>query len=78
MEVGTFENQLWEKTGFVLYEGSNKGKLTHYKREGLNRRWDWDKYSVIIKPDGGGAYLDFTNVPAGESTHPDSVYKCTQ
>ena len=64
--------------GFVLYDGGDEGEITHYSRQGLDRRWDWGangQYSFVITPDGNGRYYDFTNVPAGESTKPSGIYK---
>ena len=64
--------------GFVLYDGGDEGEITHYSRQGLDRRWDWGEngqYSFVITPDGNGRYYDFTNVPAGESTKPAGIYK---
>ncbi len=48
--------------GFVLYDGGDEGELTHYSRQGLDRRWDWGEngqYSFVITPDGNGRYYDF-------------------
>ena len=67
--------------GFVLYDGGDEGEITHYSRQGLDRRWDWGEngqYSFVITPDGNGRYYEFTNGPAGESTKPagiDKAYK---
>lgn len=77
IEFGYFS--LGETTyGFVLYDGGDEGEITHYSRQGLDRRWDWGEngqYSFVITPDGNGRYYDFTNVPAGESTKPAGIYK---
>lgn len=62
--------------GFILYENKMSGDSTAYAREGLNQRWDWGKYSFILKPDGTGSYYDFTFVKSGETTKPDSWYYC--
>ncbi len=82
VEVGIFEDPLYEEYGFVLYDGGNKGKTTGYIRAGLNHRWNWSSdfgnYSIVIEPDGTGRYYDFTNVPEGESTTSKAIYKCTK
>jgi len=70
-QVGYFkENQL----GFVLYEGGSVGIKAHYYRDGLNRRWDWGLYSVIIKPDGTCLYYDFSTSKDG-TAKPRDFYK---
>lgn len=81
VEVGLFGDPQLENFGFVLYDNSNKGELTRYERKGLEHRWDWGDdlvYSFTIKPDGTGAYHDFTGVPEGERIKADGVYKCYQ
>ncbi len=48
--------------------------------EGLNRRWDFGKdlkYAFIIKPDGRGAYYDFSLLEEGETrTGPSQQFRC--
>ncbi|SMP55788.1 hypothetical protein [Fibrobacter sp. UWB10] len=56
-QVGYFiDNQI----GFVLYEGGSQGVVAKYYRQGLDRRWDWDNYSIVINSDGIGLYYDFS------------------
>lgn len=76
LEVGYFSNPEFEGKGFLLFDGGNSGIKTFYERYGVNRRWDWDKYSIVIEPDGIGSYYDFTNVPTGGTTSASGLYKC--
>ena len=82
VEVGRFESESLSGVGFVLYDGSSSGESTSYQRKGVNQRWDWGPnetdFSFVIKPDGTGLFYDFTNVPKGEATKPDDVYRCTR
>lgn len=81
VEVGLFGDPQLGNIGFVLYDNSNKGEITRYKRAGLEHRWDWGDglpYSFTIKTDGTGAYYDFTGVPEGERIKPNEIYKCYQ
>ncbi|MBP6528384.1 MAG: hypothetical protein KA235_09070 [Prevotella sp.] len=81
IEAGRFLNPKLDKEGFVLYDGSNSGEITLYKRAGLNHRWDWGKnaeYAFTIKPDGTGLYYDFSGIPKGETTKASQIYKCSK
>ena len=68
-QVGYFRDEL--NIGFVLYEGGTLGELAICYRAGLNLRWDWGNYSIVIKSDGTGLYYDFssktTDVPPRET-----------
>ena len=81
-EVGRFVNPDYPIGGFILYDGSSSGDLTYYKREGLNKRWDWEtiggSFSFILKPDGIGLYYDFSDVPDGEKVKSTDVYRCSK
>lgn len=46
--------------GFVLFEGGTLGEYAYFSREGLNLRWDWGNYSILLKPDGTCLYYDFS------------------
>ena len=79
IEVGLIGTVANSTTGYILYDGSNKGTNASYRRTGLNHRWDWGpntEYSFIIKPDGTGLYYDFSTVGKGESTKADDVFEC--
>lgn len=81
VELGTFSNPFLPESGFVLYDGTNEGEMAIYRRKGINHRWDWGRnaqYSFTIKPDGTGAYYDFSNVDDGESVKPNEIYKCSK
>jgi len=69
-------------TGFVLYDGTNTGDFTFYKRRGINHRWDWGteggSYSFIINPDGTGSFYDFSSSKKGEKIKADDIYKCSR
>lgn len=56
-QLGYFKDN---QVGFILYEGGTKGDWATYYRQGLELRWDWGNYSIIIKPDGTGLYYDFS------------------
>ena len=62
VEVGIFSDPDLSTTGFVLYDGKNTGDPTSYRRQGLNRRWDWgskgSRFSFIIEPDNTGRYYE--------------------
>ena len=80
LEFGFFNDPHFEGIGFVLYDGGYIGEFTHYRRTGLEHRWDWgegeESYSFVIKADGTGLYYDFTGVPSGESIKARDVFKC--
>jgi hypothetical protein len=82
VEVGRFANEDFASTGFVLYDGSAAGEATSYQRKGVNQRWDWgpngSDFAFVLKPDGTGLFYDFSNVPQGETTKANDVYKCTR
>lgn len=82
VEVGYYGDPNLEGSGFILYDGGYTGESTYYRREGLERRWDWgpngSDYTFVIVPDGTGLYYDFTTVKPGESTKAREVYKCHQ
>lgn len=67
-------------TGFVLYDGTDAGELAIYQRRGLNHTYSWGNkfsdYTFIIKPDGTGAYYDFSNTKEGDAKKPEDIYKC--
>ena len=56
--------------------------VTHhalFRITGFDRRWDFGKdlkYAFIIKPDGRGAYYDFSLLEEGETTKPNELYDC--
>ena len=73
-----------QKSGFG--EVSVAG-ITHkalFEVQGLNRRWTFGEetrtgsylYSFVIRPDGGGAYYDFSGVEYGGQTKPKQVFFC--
>jgi len=81
LEVGFFGDPGLKKLGYILYDGGFVGKFTHYKRIGLEHRWDWGgandtDYAFVIKSDGTGLYYNFTNVKEGESIKARGVFKC--
>lgn len=55
-QVGYFKNN---NIGFVLFEGGTKGEYALFYRDGINLRWDWENFSIIIEPNGTGFYYDF-------------------
>jgi len=81
VEVGTFSDPNLKDSGFVLYDDSDSGNVTHYQRKGINLRWDWgpneNDFAFIIKPDGTGLFYDFSNAKS-KSIEADQVFKCQQ
>lgn len=82
LEFGYYSDPRYEGVfGFLLYDGSDKGIRTFYKRVGLEHHWSWigddfdESFTFVISPEGYGRYYDFTNVPDGESVKPRDVYK---
>ena len=82
LEFGYYSDPRYEGVfGFLLYDGSDKGIRTFYKRVGLEHHWSWigddfdESFTFVISPEGYGRYYDFTNVPDGESIKPRDVYK---
>ena len=70
-QVGFFKDT---KVGFILYEDGTTGELAEFSRQGLDLRWNWGLYSVIIKPDGSGSYYDFSTSVNGIAS-PRDRYK---
>ena len=46
------------KTGKVRVAGTSHS--ARYSVEGFSRRWDFDKYSFLIEPNGDAFYIDFS------------------
>ena len=82
-----------DNIGFVLFDGTKKGLPTLSKRRGLDKRWVWGddfmdpdnlsedsklQYMIVISPNGGGMYYDFTGVEEGEGTSPKMMFSCDQ
>jgi hypothetical protein len=80
VEVGFFGDPSFNGIGFILYDGGFIGEIISYRREGLDRRWDfgqWGSYAFVIKPDGTGLYYDFTMSKDGTANASD-IYECRQ
>ncbi|MDI6402330.1 hypothetical protein QLX67_10000 [Balneolaceae bacterium ANBcel3] len=81
VEVGFFNDTLFDFLGFLLYDGGYTGEVAFYRRIGLEHRWEWGEnaaYSFVLKTDGTGLYYDFSAVSEGEATKARAVYKCYQ
>jgi hypothetical protein len=80
VELGYFNGEEYSDIGFILYDGTNTGDETNYRRNGLDHRWDWgdedSNFSFVIQTDGTGLYYDFTGVPTGEKISAKDVYHC--
>ena len=79
VEIGRFEVAEFSDAAFILYDGSSSGDATMYRRKGVNQRWDWGEngeFAFVLKPDGTGLFYDFSNVPKGEETGANDMYKC--
>ena len=44
---------------------------------GVQHRWDWDDYSIIIQASGTGMFYDFSGAKSGETRTASEVYECT-
>ena len=73
-QIGYFKDE--PNLGFILYEGGSQGELAIVYRDGLNLRWDWSNYAIVVKSNGTAFYYDFKtqekNVPPRETFR---VYK---
>ena len=81
IEVGLTSTVFKSVSGYVLYDGTNEGTIAFYQRNGLNHRWSWGAnavYSFVIKPDGTGAYYDFSYADEGEQIKPNDIFKCSK
>ena len=67
-------------------DGYHSGKLflkdadspidTVYQLKGIQHRWDWDSYAIVIQSDRTGLFYDFTGAKSGEERTSKEVYKC--
>ncbi len=73
-QVGCFKNG--DGLGYVLYEGGTEGVAASCYRKGLDMRWDWDDYAIIIRPDGTCLYYDFSYQSKG--VKPKEFYKASK
>ena len=73
-QVGYFKKN---KIGFILYEGGREGEIAQYSRRGLDLRWDWEDYTILIKPDGTCLYYDFSTSKDG-TAKPRDIYKASK
>ncbi|SHK84096.1 hypothetical protein [Fibrobacter sp. UWB12] len=70
-QVGYFRD--WPSYGFVLFGGGSQGEKAYFYRQGLDLRWDWGDYAIIIQPDGTCLYYDFSYQSKG--VKPKGIYK---
>ncbi len=74
------DSDLLSLVGFILYDGTNSGDITVYRRQGLSHRWDWKdesgSFSFVIDPTGKGLYYDFSTAKDGLKGTADGIYKC--
>ena len=81
LELGyyTFKSDInEEKSGFLLYDGSNQGVMALYSRDGINHKWNWfddseGRYVFIIESDGNGLYYNFTGK---QEAKPEQIFTC--
>lgn len=65
--------------GFARVSVASMDYPAFYSVKGINRRWDFGNdfnFSITLKPDGNGAYYDFSDIEAGESTSPEQTFRC--
>lgn len=72
-QVGYF---LDNEVGFVLYEGGTRGQVAHFYRQGLNLRWDWGDYAIVMKPDKTCLYYDFSY--KSTDVKPSGIFECSK
>ena len=58
-QIGYFKDE--PSLGFVLYEGGTQGTLAIVYRSGLNLRWDWSNYAIVLESNGTALYYDFSS-----------------
>ena len=49
---------------------------TFFRINGLERRWDWDQYAVVVNPNGDRSYYDFRTTLAGETAPSSMSFQC--
>lgn len=57
--------------------GSYPEESTFFNVNGVERRWSWSDYSVVIEG-GYGRYYNFRGVPEGKRIKPSGVFRCTK
>jgi hypothetical protein len=80
------EASIFPGSEFGLVQVAGKDYLAIYELKGFNHRWDFGsnveengfEYSFVIKPDGTGLYIDFSNAESGKLVRPSQLYICKQ
>ena len=49
---------------------------TTYYVSGLDDRWDWDSYSIVVSPNGNGYYYNWSLGKPGETLTAKPEYEC--
>ena len=73
-----------KKSGFGEVSVAGVTYKALFEVQGLNRRWNFGEetragsytYAFVIKPNGDGAYLDFSDVELGGKTRPKQLFNC--
>ena len=72
-----------ESSGIIRVAGV--AHQSRYKVLGFNRRWDFGladdatfDYAFVLKPNGEGAYYDFSSATSGDSVGPSQQLSCQQ
>ena len=69
--------EISDSRGVLFLKGSsNSGIDTTHSLRGVQHRWEWDDYIIVIESDGIGHFYDFTGAKSGEERASKEVYKC--
>ena len=66
-----------DSRGVLFLKDAESPIDTTHTLEGVQHRWDWDDYSIIIHASGTGMFYDFSGAKSGETRTASEVYECT-
>ena len=66
-----------DSRGVLFLKDAESPIDTTHTLEGVQHRWDWDDYSIIIHASGTGMFYDFSGAKSGETRTAREVYECT-
>jgi len=63
----------------VIELGSDDRFRARHSRPGVQHKWSWGMYQVIIGADGTGYYYDFSGIKSfDEEVSPSEIYNCVK
>ena len=69
--------EISDSKGILFLKGSHESGIdTTHSLRGVQHRWEWDDYIIVIESDGIGHFYDFTGAKSGEERASKEVYKC--